>query len=225
MKITNVNIEESWYQQIKEEFNKEYFLNLKKFLIEEKNKFTVYPKGSQIFNAFNLTPFKDVKLVILGQDPYHGPGQAHGLCFSVPKGVKPPPSLVNIFKELKQDINFNIPDHGNLEAWAKQGVFLLNATLTVRANNAGSHQNKGWEIFTDKVIQTLSQEKNNLVFILWGRYAGAKENLIDQNKHLILKAAHPSPLSAYNGFLGCKHFSQANEYLKKHKIEPINWNL
>ena len=147
------------------------------------------------------------------------------MCFSVPKGVKPPPSLVNIFKELKQDINFNIPDHGNLEAWAKQGVFLLNATLTVRANNAGSHQNKGWEIFTDKVIQTLSQEKNNLVFILWGRYAGAKENLIDQNKHLILKAAHPSPLSAYNGFLGCKHFSQANEYLKKHKIEPINWNL
>ncbi len=225
IEIKNIDIEESWQQKLKQEFSKEYFLNLKKFLIEEKQKHIIFPKESEIFSAFNLCSFDKVKLVILGQDPYHGQAQAHGLCFSVPKGIKTPPSLVNIFKELKQDINFQIPNHGNLEAWAKQGVFLLNATLTVRANTAGSHQNKGWEIFTDNLIQILNQEKSNLVFLLWGKYAAAKEKLIDQNKHLVLKAAHPSPLSAYKGFFGCKHFSQANKYLEKHKIEPINWKL
>ena len=220
-----VKIEDSWYEVLKEEFEKDYFKNLKDFIIEEKKHYTIYPKGSLIFNAFDTIPFDKVKVVILGQDPYHGEGQAHGLCFSVPCGINPPPSLVNIFKELNADVNFKIPNHGNLESWAKQGVFLLNATLTVRANQAGSHQKKGWEIFTDKVIEKLSEKREHLIFVLWGKYAQAKEKLIDNQKHLILKAAHPSPLSAYNGFWGCRHFSKINEYLKLHDVMPIDWNL
>ncbi|MDR2009835.1 MAG: uracil-DNA glycosylase [Bacteroidales bacterium] len=223
MNEKKVNIEDSWYEQLKDEFDKEYFQKLKQFLVEEKKQHVVYPPGSLIFNAFNTTPFDKVKVVLLGQDPYHGPGQAHGLCFSVPHGIKPPPSLINMYKELNSDTGFNIPNHGNLESWAKQGVFLLNATLTVRANMAGSHQNKGWETFTDKVISTLSEKRENLVFVLWGRYAQAKEVLIDKNKHLVLKAAHPSPLSAHNGFFGCKHFSKINDYLREKGITEIAW--
>ena len=220
-----VKIESSWYEVLKEEFDKDYFKNLRNFLIEEKKQYTIYPKGSLIFNAFDTTPFDKVKVVILGQDPYHGEGQAHGLCFSVPHGIKQPPSLVNIFKELNTDIDFKIPNHGNLEAWAKQGIFLLNATLTVRANQAGSHQNKGWEIFTDKVIQELNEKRKHLIFVLWGRYAQAKEKLIDNQKHFVLKATHPSPLSVYNGFFGCQHFSKINDYLEWNGINPIDWNL
>ena len=220
-----VKIEDSWYSQLADEFSAEYFQKLKRFIVDEKSAHTVYPPGSQIFNAFNFTPFDIVKVVILGQDPYHGPGQAHGLCFSVPAGIKAPPSLANIYKELNSDTGFKIPKHGNLEQWAEQGVFLLNATLTVRANTAGSHQNKGWEIFTDKVISILSEKRENLVFVLWGRYAAAKESLIDSNKHCVLKAAHPSPLSAYNGFFGCRHFSKINEYLLSVSKSPIDWTL
>jgi uracil-DNA glycosylase len=223
MDAKNVNIEDTWYAELKDEFNKEYFVKLKAFLLEEKKNNVIYPPGSQIFSAFNYTPFHKVKVVILGQDPYHGNGQAHGLCFSVPHGIPTPPSLVNIYKELKSDIGFEIPNSGNLESWAKQGVFLLNATLTVRANTAGSHQNKGWEIFTDNVIKIINDKRENVVFVLWGRYAAAKEKLIDDSKHLILKAAHPSPLSAYNGFLGCKHFSKINNFLDNKGIEPIRW--
>lgn len=221
----NVKIDDSWYAKLEEEFNKDYFKNLKDFLVEEKAKYRVYPPGSQTFTAFNLTPFDKVKVVVLGQDPYHGPGQAHGLSFSVPNGIKIPPSLLNIYKELKQDIGFEIPTHGYLEDWAKQGVFLINATLSVRAHSAGSHQKKGWETFTDKVISTLSEERENIVFLLWGNYARAKKVLIDESKHLILEAAHPSPLSAYNGFFGCKHFSATNEYLESKGVEPIKWQL
>jgi len=223
MEIKTVKIEDSWYHELEDEFSKDYFVRLKSFLIEEKKKYRVYPLGSQIFSAFNLTPFSKIKVVILGQDPYHGQGQAHGLCFSVPAGVQIPPSLINIYKELRSDIGFDPPQSGNLESWAKQGIFLLNATLTVRANSAGSHQNKGWEIFTDKVIKTISDKRDNIVFVLWGKYAGAKEKLINSSKHLILKAAHPSPLSAYNGFFGCKHFSKINTYLISKGIEPIAW--
>ena len=221
-----VKIDQSWYNVLKDEFEKEYFQKLKLFLVSEKQNFIIYPNGNLIFNAFDSTPFDKVKVVLLGQDPYHGAGQAHGLCFSVPAGITFPPSLNNIFKELKSDIpNFEIPLYGNLDKWAKQGILLLNATLTVRANQAASHQNKGWEIFTDTVIKKLSDEKEHLVFLLWGRYAQAKENLINQNKHLILKAAHPSPLSAYNGFFGCKHFSKLNEYLIKNNIKTIDFSL
>ncbi|MBT3210224.1 MAG: uracil-DNA glycosylase [Bacteroidetes bacterium] len=219
-------IEESWKNILSEEFNKGYFAELKKFLVSEKSKHKVYPPGEKIFAAFNFLPFEKVKVVLLGQDPYHGAGQAHGLCFSVPHGVSPPPSLVNIFKEIKSDLGIEIPSHGNLESWAKQGVLLLNATLTVRANQAGSHQKQGWETFTDAVIQKLSLNRNTLVFILWGRYAQSKESLIDTNKHYILKTGHPSPLSAYKaGFFGCKHFSQTNQILQQNGLEPINWNL
>ncbi len=225
MSSQTVKIDQSWYQSIGEEFNKDYFKILKEFLISEKSKYRVFPPGSQMFAAFDYTPFDKVKVVILGQDPYHGPGQAHGLCFSVPDGVKIPPSLVNVYKELKEDLEFEIPTHGNLQNWAKQGIFLLNATLSVRAHTAGSHQNKGWETFTDKVISTLSEKRENIVFILWGNYAKAKAKLIDESKHLVLKAAHPSPLGAYKGFFGCRHFSKTNEYLIKNGIDPINWNL
>lgn len=225
MKNIKPIIEETWGNLLGECFEQAYFKELKVFLITEKTSFKVYPKGQNIFNAFNFTPVENVQVVILGQDPYHGDGQAHGLSFSVPEGVKPPPSLVNIFKELSSDLGLLPPKHGNLEKWAKEGVLLLNATLTVRANEAGSHQNKGWEKFTDTVIGKLSAGKENLVFILWGRYAQAKESLIDQSKHLILKAAHPSPFSAYNGFFGCKHFSKTNEYLIKHGKKPIDWSL
>lgn len=225
MSNINPSLENSWKEHLQQEFEAPYFKELKKFLVIEKEKYKVYPPGSLIFNAFNRTPFNKVKVVIIGQDPYHGHGQAHGLCFSVQYGVKPPPSLVNIFKELNSDIGMEIPGHGNLEKWTDQGVFLLNATLTVRANQAGSHQKKGWENFTDTVIQHLSEKREGLVFILWGRYAQAKEAIIDTNKHHILKAAHPSPFSAYNGFFGCRHFSRTNEILLSKGLGPIDWSL
>lgn len=218
-------IEETWKNILMDEFQKEYFIKLKAFLVEEKKKYTVYPPGSQIFAAFSHTPFNSVKVVILGQDPYHGPGQAHGLCFSVPKGIRTPPSLQNIFKEINNDLGIPIPSHGNLEKWAKQGVLLLNATLTVRANQAGSHQNKGWETFTDAVIKGLSDNHKGLVFILWGNYAQAKTRIIDTNKHFVLTAPHPSPLSASRGFFGCKHFSKTNRLLTSIGKEPIDWSL
>jgi uracil-DNA glycosylase len=226
MNPVNPQIEKSWKQALEAEFRSEYLLKLKNFLLEEKNqRKIIYPAGNQIFAAFNTTPFEEVKVVILGQDPYHGKGQAHGLCFSVPEGIVPPPSLVNVYKEIKSDLGFDMPAHGNLTKWAKQGILLLNATLTVRANEAGSHQKQGWEQFTDAAIQALSINRKNLVFILWGRYAHAKETLIDSSNHLILKAAHPSPFSAYNGFFGCRHFSKTNEFLKSCNIEPVNWRL
>lgn len=221
----NPSIEQSWKEMLKEEFHKPYFPALKEFLLKEKQQYTIYPPGPQIFEAFNRTPFAKVKVVILGQDPYHGPGQAHGLCFSVPPGIKPPPSLVNIFKELHSDLNIPVPGHGNLQKWARQGVLLLNATLTVRASQAGSHQKKGWETFTNRVIEILSQKRSGLVFLLWGNYAQQKAELIDESKHHILKSVHPSPLSASRGFMGCGHFSKTNAYLQQQNTEPIDWNL
>lgn len=218
-------IEESWKNILENQFTSDYFLNLKKFLIEEKKQYIIYPPGSLMFSAFNLTPLNKVKVIILGQDPYHGTKQAHGLCFSVPQGIKNPPSLKNIFKELSEDLGIEPSESGNLESWAKQGVLLLNATLSVRANQAGSHQNRGWETFTDSVISTLSEKKSGLIFILWGNYAKAKEKLIDTDKHYILKAAHPSPFSAYSGFFGCKHFSKTNEILKNSGLPEIDWKI
>ncbi len=219
-------LEESWKEALLEEFGQPYFAKLKAFLIEEKKKgLTIYPPGKEIFNAFNYTPFKDVKVVIIGQDPYHGIGQAHGLSFSVKKGVNPPPSLKNIFKEIQNDLGIAPPNHGELTAWAKQGVLLLNATLTVRAKQPGSHQKKGWENFTDSVIKTLSDKKEKLVFLLWGKFAQAKAQLIDTQKHTVLTAAHPSPYSASNGFFGCKHFSKTNAVLTQHGLLPIDWSL
>jgi uracil-DNA glycosylase len=218
-------IHESWKERLIDEFNRPYFTALKDFLVEEKRSYAVYPPGDKIFAAFDRTPFENVKVVILGQDPYHGKGQAHGLCFSVPPGIASPPSLINIFKELHNDLGIAMPAHGNLEAWADQGVLLLNATLTVRANQAGSHQNRGWENFTDAVIRKLSQEKEGLVFILWGRYAQAKEYLIDAGRHHILKAAHPSPFSVHSGFFGCRHFSKTNEILQQQGKESVDWSL
>lgn len=219
----DVKIEESWKQRLKEEFEKEYFLRLVDFVKEEYRTRTIYPPGSLIFNAFNLCPFDKVKAVIIGQDPYHGPGQAHGLCFSVRDGVSFPPSLVNIFKEIHDDLGIPVPKSGNLERWARQGVLLLNAILTVRANQAGSHQGKGWEQFTDAVIKILNEEKNNLVFFLWGAYAQNKGAVIDKTRHLVLESVHPSPLSAAKGFFGNRHFSKCNEYLTMHGIEPVKW--
>jgi len=210
---------------LQDEFNKSYFVDLKEFLVEERKKFRVFPPGSLIFNAFNHTPFEKVRVIFIGQDPYHGYGQAHGLCFSVPEGVPKPPSLENIFKELQNDLGIPVSRHGNLVKWADQGVMLLNATLTVRENQAGSHQNKGWETFTDAVISKLSEQKQNLVFVLWGNYAIAKRSLIDATQHHILTAAHPSPFSAYKGFFGCRHFSKINEILVNSGIEPVDWNL
>lgn len=218
-------IEESWKNLLKDEFQSDYFHTLKKFLVNEKKNGAVYPPGNYIFNAYNRTPVDKVKVVIIGQDPYHGKGQAHGLCFSVQKGIQKPPSLQNIFKELKNDLNISVPSHGNLEYWTDEGVFLLNATLTVRASHAGSHQNKGWETFTDATIEKLSEVKNCLVFLLWGKFAQAKEKLIDTSKHYILKASHPSPFSAHNGFFGCRHFSKANQILKLKGIDPIDWKI
>lgn len=218
-------IELSWKIKIQDQFNQPYFADLKEFLTEEKKNFTIFPPGSLIFNAFNLTPFDQVKVVILGQDPYHDFGQAHGLCFSVMDGVPFPKSLINIFKELRDDVGFEIPMSGNLEKWARQGILLLNATLTVRAHQAGSHQNKGWETFTDQVIRNISNEKEGVVFLLWGNYARAKKVLIDSNKHFILETVHPSPLSAYNGFFGCKHFSKTNDILIQQGKTPIDWQL
>jgi uracil-DNA glycosylase len=218
-----VKIEPTWKSKLHEEFEKEYFIKLAEFIKEEYRLKTIYPPGSLIFNSFNLCPFNNVKAVIIGQDPYHGPGQAHGLCFSVREGVAFPPSLINIFKEIESDFGIQRPVNGNLERWAAQGVLLLNATLTVRAHQAGSHQKKGWEEFTDSVIGTLNNEMNNLVFFLWGAYAQKKGESIDRSRHLVLESVHPSPLSASRGFFGNKHFSRCNEYLVKHSIEPINW--
>ncbi|MDR3118386.1 MAG: uracil-DNA glycosylase [Mediterranea sp.] len=219
----NVQIEESWKAHLRPEFEKDYFRNLTGFVRNEYMQQPVYPPGKLIFNAFNLCPFDKVKVVIIGQDPYHGPGQAHGLCFSVNDGVGFPPSLINIFKEIKNDIGIGAPATGNLTRWAGQGVLLLNATLTVRAHQAGSHQNKGWETFTDAAIRELAGARENLVFILWGSYAQKKGAFVDRNKHLVLSSAHPSPLSAHNGFFGNKHFSRTNEYLRAHGKEEITW--
>ncbi len=225
-KMADVKIEPSWKEALGNVFTNSYFLQAVLHLKTEKaSGKTIYPPGSLIFNAFNSTPFNQVKVVILGQDPYHGPGQAMGLSFSVPKGIKPPPSLVNIFKELKSDIGMPIPTQGDLTPWAEKGVLLLNAALTVRANEPNSHAAIGWHAFTDEVIQTLSEQRSNLVFLLWGKFAQDKIALIDETKHLVLKAAHPSPFSADKGFFGCKHFSRTNQYLIKHGIDPIDWKL
>lgn len=225
MEKTEPKIEAEWLEVLRPEFEKPYFAGLKSFLVEEKNHYRIYPPGNRIFAAFDYTPFSKVKVVILGQDPYHGDGQAHGLCFSVPDGISLPPSLVNIYKELNSDLGIPVPKSGNLEKWAIQGVLLLNATLTVRANQAGSHQRQGWEIFTDEVIKQLSARHMGLVFILWGSYAQAKEALIDTSKHFVLKTVHPSPLSVYRGFFGCRHFSKTNELLVSAGKEPIDWSL
>jgi uracil-DNA glycosylase len=215
-------IGDSWKEALLEEFHKPYFQDLKQFLMEEKQQFTVYPPGPLIFNAFNQTSFDEVKVVVLGQDPYHGPGQANGLCFSVSNGIKHPPSLVNIFKEMQKDLNVPYPRTGDLVGWAKQGVLLLNTCLTVRAQTPASHQGHGWEDFTDSVIRNLSEKREGIVFILWGRHAQNKKVLINTEKHFILEAAHPSPYSA-NGFFGCRHFSKANYLLMQNNQTPINW--
>jgi len=218
-----VKIADSWKSRLKTEFDKPYFVQLIDFVKNEYQTQTVYPPGKEIFRAFDKCNFDDVKVVIIGQDPYHGPGQANGLCFSVRDGVRMPPSLVNIFKEIQKDLGKPIPTSGDLERWANQGVLLLNATLTVRASSAGSHQNKGWETFTDAVIQTISNECENVVFLLWGAYAQKKGEIIDRKKHLVLMSAHPSPFSADRGFFGCKHFSKANDYLKGKGLKEIEW--
>lgn len=219
----DVQIEESWKQILSVEFEKDYFRQLTDFVRNEYRSTTVYPPGKLIFNAFNLCPFEQVKVVIIGQDPYHGPGQAHGLCFSVNDNVPFPPSLRNIFKEIQDDLGKPIPESGNLTRWAKQGVLLLNATLTVRAHQAGSHQRRGWEEFTDAAIRALAEQREHLVFILWGAYAQKKGAFIDRSRHLVLTSVHPSPLSAHNGFFGNRHFSRTNEYLQQHGQTPIEW--
>ncbi len=222
----DVKIEESWKKILKDEFSKPWFQQIPLHIKTEKEQGKViYPPGSVIFNAFNLTPFDKVKVVILGQDPYHGPKQAHGLCFSVQPGVPPPPSLINIFKELQDDIGVQIPNHGNLTHWAQQGVFLLNASLTVRAGEPMSHSKIGWAQFTDSVIKKISDLKEHVVFMLWGKFAQDKRILIDESKHLILRSVHPSPLSAYGGFFGSKHFSKANAWLISKGIDPVDWSL
>jgi uracil-DNA glycosylase len=218
-----VLIEPSWKRALGDEFEKTYWQDLTAFVREEYTAGVVYPPPKAIFNAFALCPFDAVKVVILGQDPYHGAGQAHGLSFSVPAGVRMPPSLQNIYKEIKSDLGVDVPREGNLERWAKQGVLLLNATLTVRAGLAGSHQGKGWEEFTDSAILALSQKREHIVFMLWGKYASKKKVLIRESAHLVLEAPHPSPLSAYTGFFGCRHFSATNAYLSAHGIQPIEW--
>lgn len=219
----NVRIEESWKQQLAPEFEKDYFKTLTDFVRNEYSQTTVYPPGKLIFNAFDLCPFDKVKVVIIGQDPYHGPQQAHGLCFSVNEGIAFPPSLVNIFKEIENDLGIPTPSSGNLTRWAEQGVLLLNATLTVRAHQAGSHQHHGWEEFTDAAIRCLAERRTGLVFLLWGAYAQKKGAFIDRNKHLVLSSPHPSPLSAWHGFFGNKHFSKTNSYLVNQGKSPINW--
>ena len=221
-----VKIEPGWKKLLKKEFEQPYFEQMALHLKTEKQQGKIiYPPGAFIFNAFNSTPIDQVKVDILGQDPYHGAGQAHGLCFSVQTGVPPPPSLINIFKELNEDLGVAIPSHGNLSAWATQGVFLLNASLTVRAGEPMSHSKIGWAQFTDNVIKKISTEKTKVVFLLWGKFAQEKKVLIDESKHCILKAAHPSPLSAHAGFFGCRHFSKTNEYLVSKGIDPVNWSL
>lgn len=219
-----VQIEETWRQVLQPQFDSLYFELLTAFVRQAYQQGTVYPPGRFIFEAFNRTPFDKVKVVILGQDPYHGPNQAHGLCFSVQPGIQPPPSLVNIYKELSQEYQLNyLTRNGDLSHWADQGVLLLNATLTVNAGQAGSHQGKGWETFTDAAIQALASQREHLVFLLWGSYAQAKGRFIDRRKHLVLEAPHPSPLSAYRGFIGCGHFKKTNEYLTQHGLQPIQW--
>lgn len=222
----NVKIEEGWKNVLWEEFRKPYFEQIVLHLKTEKAQGkTIYPPGNLIFNAFDSTPLDKLKVVILGQDPYHGPRQAHGLCFSVQKGVPPPPSLVNVFKELQDDIGLPLPPHGNLSNWARQGVFLLNASLTVRAGEPMSHAKIGWAVFTDTVIRKISEEKERVVFMLWGKFAQEKRALIDHQKHLVLRSVHPSPLSAHAGFFGCRHFSKANQWLMRNGIDPVDWSL
>jgi uracil-DNA glycosylase len=222
----DVKIESSWKEALREEFKKPYFKQIASHLkIEKKQGKVIYPPGAYIFNAFECTPLDKVKVVIIGQDPYHGPGQAHGLCFSVQAGVPPPPSLVNIYKELQYDIGLEVPPHGDLTKWARQGVFLLNASLSVRAGEPMSHSKIGWNVFTDEVIKKISKERKHVVFLLWGKFAQEKQYLIDETKHLVLKAAHPSPLSAHAGFFGSKHFSKANAWLMSKGIDPVDWSL
>lgn len=222
----NVQLHDSWLSRLQAEFESDYMQQLREFLLQRKQaKAVIFPPGPEIFTALNTTPFDSVKVVMLGQDPYHGPGQAHGLCFSVKPGVATPPSLKNIYKELNADVGFEIPRHGYLMPWAEQGVLLLNAVLTVERGTAGAHQGKGWERFTDAVIRRLNDEREGLVFLLWGSYAQKKAAFVDGNKHLVLKSVHPSPLSAHRGFLGCKHFSQTNRYLLQRGQDPIDWQL
>ena len=225
---SQIQMEPAWKSHLVGEFEKPYMRGLREFLrLEMAKKKTIYPKGSEYFNAFNSTSLDKVKVVVLGQDPYHGPGQAHGLCFSVPHGVDIPPSLVNIFKEIQSDLGLSQGNfrHGHLKSWADQGVLLLNSVLTVEAGRAASHQGRGWELFTDRAIAILNENKNNVVFMLWGAYAQKKGAVIDETRHLVLRAPHPSPLSAHRGFLGCRHFSQANAYLVEHGLDPIDWRL
>ena len=227
MTVSNsIQLEDSWLAILRQEFEQPYMQQLRQFLQAEKDRRKIiFPPGKQIFHAFNTTPFEQVKVVILGQDPYHGPNQAHGLCFSVVPGVSPPPSLINIFKEIEDDLGIPAPKHGCLQSWAEQGVLLLNSTLTVERARAGSHQGKGWETFTDRVIEALNEHREGLVFMLWGSYAQNKGALINQQKHRVLKSPHPSPLSAHRGFFGNRHFSQANEYLERQGLTPIQWQL
>ena len=227
MTVSNsIQLEDSWLAILRQEFEQPYMQQLRQFLQAEKDRRKIiFPPGKQIFHAFNTTPFEQVKVVILGQDPYHGPNQAHGLCFSVVPGVSPPPSLINIFKEIKDDLGIPAPKHGCLQSWAEQGVLLLNSTLTVERARAGSHQGKGWETFTDRVIEALNEHREGLVFMLWGSYAQNKGALINQQKHQVLKSPHPSPLSAHRGFFGNRHFSQANKYLEQQGLTPIQWQL
>ena len=226
MDIQSVKLDPSWKETLSSEFGKPYMAKLKEFLVAEmRSGKTIFPKGSEYFNALNLTPFEQVKVVILGQDPYHGPGQAHGLCFSVQPGVPIPPSLVNIYKELQGDLGIKPQTHGFLESWAQQGVLLLNSVLTVESGKAASHQKQGWETFTDNVIQQLSERRDNLAFILWGSYAQKKGSVIDRNKHLVIESPHPSPLSAHRGFFGTKPFSKINQFLIQHQKTPIDWEL
>ena len=221
--MKRVEIEESWYSLLEDEFNKDYFKKIRSFIRKEYKNKIIFPPPKLIFNAFNLTPVNKVKVVIIGQDPYHGKGQAHGLAFSVPKDIKIPPSLLNIYKELKEDINKDIPNHGFLKGWAEQGVLLLNSVLTVESRKANSHKNIGWEKFSESLITLISKKREKLVFLLWGNSAHKKEEFIYDNHHLILKSVHPSPLSAYNGFFGCKHFSKTNNFLKKNNIKEVLW--
>ena len=224
--MRQIGLSESWKLRLRTEFEQSYMDDLREYLLQRKQAgANIYPPGKLIFNAFNSTPFEQVRVVIIGQDPYHGPGQAHGLAFSVPSGLQVPPSLANIYKELQQDTGFIIPQHGDLKSWTENGVLLLNAVLTVEQGKAGAHQGKGWEHFTDRVIQVLNDESENLVFMLWGAYAQSKGRLLDAEKHCVLKAPHPSPLSAYRGFLGCQHFSLANAYLRQRGRPSVNWQL
>jgi len=222
---TVIKLEPSWLEHLRTEFEQPYMANLRQFLVEEKSRHTVFPPGSEIFNAFAHTPFDDVRVVILGQDPYHGSGQAHGLCFSVRRGVPTPPSLRNIFKELHGTLGVPVPGHGELTAWADQGVLLLNTVLTVRAHEANSHRNRGWEQFTDRVIALLNERRDGLIFVLWGSAAGKKAPMIDSGRHLILRSPHPSPLSAHRGFFGCGHFGTINAHLESRGLAPIDWSL